>query len=197
MTADEYNRPKIQSGEIALDDIIELARYAQNGLGEVVDGKIGPKTLMRLTRYLISVRPATGEDLARMARAQVRDQYEFGAEVDLTDPNPVRFDCSELVEWCCTQIGVAIVDGSWRQYQVCHQANTVTGIGSAIDRTGSLLFKFVGDPLGTQRPQSAHVAISLGNGLVVEARRASIGVEIASSMNRGWTHAGFVPGLVY
>lgn len=197
MSPDAYNRDRVQSGAISIDDLAAVTLCAQKALGIGTDGMVGPDTLMAITRHLVTLRPATGGDLARMARAQIGDRYVFGATTQASDPNPSVWDCSQIVLWCCQQIGISIQDGSWRQYQACHQAGREIGIAKAKAITGALLFRFDGDPMRAERPRAAHVAISLGNGRTIEAKSPRAGVLIDSATGRGWTHAGLVPGLVY
>lgn len=131
--------------------------------------------------------------------------YIFGHEVNLDDTAPWAFDCSELIEWACHQIGVSprMPDGSW--YQARHTRNrglmfpypSAASIRAAVDIRGALLFRFVGDPFVGGRPRQAHVAVSQGDGLTIEARSATHGVGQFSALNRGWTHAGLIPGLDY
>lgn len=49
--------------------------------------------------------------------AQLGKQYIFGKEVSMEDPNPVAFDCSELVQWFFHQLGVEAPDGSFNQFE--------------------------------------------------------------------------------
>lgn len=48
---------------------------------------------------------------------QVGKKYVFGWEVDLNDPDPRAFDCSEFVQWLFHQLGAKMPDGSWNQYE--------------------------------------------------------------------------------
>jgi hypothetical protein len=68
-------------------------------------------------------------------------------------------------------------------------------VEEALRTPGALLFKFGSDPMTSSRPDGAHVAISLGDGTVMEAKGTKYGTEIFSAEGRGWTHAGWIPGL--
>lgn len=116
--------------------------------------------------------------------------YIFGAEVDLKDPNPKAFDCSELVQWAAAQVGVSVPDGARRQYQFCHKHHSVLDDPAVAMRVrGALLFRLseTGD----------HVAISLGDGRTVEARGHAYPVGIFSAEGRGWTAGALVPEMRY
>lgn len=137
--------------------------------------------------------------LMSVLMSQEGDEYIFGVEVSPSDTNPAAFDCSELVEWACAQVQVAprMPDGSW--YQARHSANhaQLVSVEEGIATEGALLFRFSSSPFEGPRPSSAHVAVSRGDGTTIEARGARWGVGVFSTYNRGWTHAGLIPGIDY
>lgn len=55
--------------------------------------------------------------LRNTAILQLNKPYRFGAEVDLEDPSPKEFDCSEFIEWAYHQIGLYVPDGAGAQYE--------------------------------------------------------------------------------
>jgi cell wall-associated NlpC family hydrolase len=118
------------------------------------------------------------------ALAQVGDKYVYGAEVDLDDPDPDVFDCSELVQWACHQTGVYIPDGSTSQFNYCSAKGTRISVDAARSIRGALLF------------HPGHVAISLGDGRTVEAANPRVGVIIGTIGSR-FTSAARVPGMTY
>ena len=139
-------------------------------------------------------------DLVALLVSQQGDQYVFGVEVKKSDRNPAAFDCSELIEWGCGKFSITptMPDGSWKQYQHCAKYNAVISVEKALIVPGAFLFRFKGgDPAGSKRPKEAHVAMSLGNGMTIEARGKAYGVGVFSTAGRGWTHGGLVPGLGY
>ena len=103
--------------------------------------------------------------------------------VPLTDPDPKAFDCAELSEWGLAQVGVPFVDGSANQ---CRKARTIS-VATALKLPGALLFR-------EKSGQVYHVAVSLGNGYVVEAKGKRYGVVI-SKADSGYSKAGKVPAL--
>lgn len=106
-----------------------------------------------------------------LARKQVGKPYLLGAEAKPSDPDPVRFDCSELVEWLFHRAGAPITDLAAAQFNA-----TVKVTGAP--RTGDLVF-LRNNPA---RPNGiGHVAVvtaKLANGdfEVVEARGRKFGV---------------------
>ncbi|MCP3164679.1 C40 family peptidase [Myxococcus sp. QH3KD-4-1] len=119
------------------------------------------------------------------ALAQKGDRYVFGAETNLNDPNPSKFDCSELVQWAAHQAGVSVPDGTMNQVPYFKQKGTTISVAEALRTRGALLY----------RP--GHVAISLGDGRTIEARGSAYGVNIFSANGRGWTSGALIPGLKY
>lgn len=128
-------------------------------------------------------------DITRLALTQRGDAYVFGAEAQVNDSNPDAFDCSELVEWVCHRLGVIMPDGSKNQRAYCAEKRTIIDIGKGINTQAALLFRMTGNP--------THVAFSMGNGSTIEARGRSYGVNVFPALNRRWTHAALIPGVVY
>lgn len=136
-------------------------------------------------------------DFVGLLLTQEGDRYIFGVEASPSDSNPSAFDCSELVEWGCERLGLPAPDGSWLQARWVYNAGLGMPPAAAVDTYGALLFRFSSDPFSDGRPRSAHVAVSQGNGMTIEARSTRHGVGQFSAENRGWTHAGLVPGMDY
>jgi hypothetical protein len=125
-------------------------------------------------------------DFVTIALRQVGDKYIYGVEVDLHDPDPSAFDCSELTSWAAAQAGVALVDGSSAQLAAIRRAGTTLTIEEAKHTRGALLF------------HPGHVVISLGDGEhTVEAMGRKYGVVQGALSGRSWTAAGKIPGMVY
>ncbi len=136
------------------------------------------------------------EVFVQSALAQVGDSYVFGVDAALDDPDPDAFDCSELVEWAARRAGVTVPDGTWLQYLELDEQGALTTVEEAIDTRGALLFSFSQTPTpGGGRPSQAHVAISLGDGRVVEAANPGDGVVVSPADPDRFTHAAVVPGL--
>lgn len=114
-----------------------------------------------------------------IALTQAGKRYVFGAEASPSDPDPRAFDCSELVQWAAARAGItpAVPDGSANQRAHCTPISVPVGV----NLKGALLF------------QPGHVAISLGNGRVIEAANPKDGVRQGSA-SRDWSGAGRIPG---
>ena len=69
-------------------------------------------------------------------------------------------------------------------------------VQQALQTPGALLFHFASEPqpgLGGE-PPVAHVAISLGNGMTIEAKGHAYGVGVFSAGDR-FNYAGMIPGM--
>lgn len=122
--------------------------------------------------------PPRATDFVRRALEQAEDRYVFGVEVALDDPDPVAFDCSELVQWAAAQVGLHVPDGSANQAAFARPMP----LQEALHTPGALLFR------------EGHVAISLGDGRTIEAKGRDYGVGIFEARGR-FTRAGWLPGL--
>ena len=144
--------------------------------------------------------PAGGDNASldtflRVAKAQIGDRYVFGAEVNLNDTNPSVFDCSEFTQWAAHQAGSDIPDGATAQYLHFKQKGLLISPEKAKDTPGALLFHFDREPRpGDGRTPGAHVAISLGDGKVVEAANPRAGVREANAGDR-FDFAAIIPGI--
>ncbi len=128
---------------------------------------------------------------------QVGTDFEMGARAEFDDAKPAAFDASELVEWASHRAGVGIPDGSWIQYQHLDEEGSTMEVEEALATEGALLFWFSRDPIGDpERPRIAHVAVSLGDGRVVEATPGRHDIVRIADHGGRFTHAGEVPGLV-
>jgi hypothetical protein len=133
----------------------------------------------------------TGRMIVDKAMTQAGDPYVFGYEVNLNDPNPKKFDCSELVEWVCFQLRISpqMPDGAVYQMKHCQKYGFLISISEAVKTPGALLFRI--------SSSGNHVVISRGDGSTIEAKGSAYGVGVFSSANRPWTHAGLIPGVSY
>jgi peptidoglycan DL-endopeptidase CwlO len=137
--------------------------------------------------------PVTG-DGSPMTTAQVRAflkaalsrvgmPYVWGAA------GPKEFDCSGLVQWSMRQAGIIM------PRVAVDQARTGPQVPISALRPGDLLF-FHTDP--TAPTYISHVAIYLGNGLMVQAPEPGMDVQIVQAITGGPGFAGAVevyPGL--
>lgn len=124
-------------------------------------------------------------DMVTAMLRQVGDSYIFGAEADPKDPDPDTFDCSELVQWACAQVGVDFVDYTGNQIAAVAAAGLELTVAQCATIRGALLW----------RP--GHVAVSLGDGRsTIEARGRAYGV-VQYVIGDRFTRGGKIPGLDY
>jgi peptidoglycan hydrolase-like protein with peptidoglycan-binding domain len=137
---------------------------------------------------------ATAEAFVQLCLAQEGDDYDYGVDVDLTDPDPASFDCAELVEWALAQVGALDgLKGDWNWSQGQRAAIEAAGLGCSVDEArhirGALLFN------------SHHVAVSLGDGQTIEAMGEDFNVRKGkvdgTSGSPRFDGAGRVPNLQY
>lgn len=132
------------------------------------------------------------------ALAQQGVRYEFGAEVAESEANPAAFDSSELVQWSALKAGVAMADGSWIQYLALEGCGGDVAVPEALATPGALVFGFPAEPIaGGERPAGSFVAISLGDGRVIDVAAPEVTVRTAEEMqaSRSLTHAALIPDL--
>lgn len=136
------------------------------------------------------------EDVLLYSLTQTGDPYIFGAEAKASDPDPAKWDCSELVEWSCERAGVKprVPDGAFNQWRHTRLNGTILTVDQGIRTRGALLF--VGDGTGTGRDAITHVAWSLGDGTTIEARGSKWGVGTWPAAGR-FNFAGLIPGVDY
>lgn len=157
-----------------------------------------------------AIMPIDYRDVIIQAMSLIGTPYRFGAESSKQDDSPKAIDCSELIEWACARAGVQprMPDGSWNQFSHAHRHQKKIPVDGGLKTAGALLFYFSGgNPLHGVRPQRAHVAISLGDGRVLEASSTARKVTIADAetvrkrggtmAHRTWTHAALMPGVSY
>lgn len=140
-----------------------------------------------LTSYPGTTRRGTklAGDFVAWALAQLGDKYIFGVEAPLSNPNPLAFDCSELVEWAAYQVGVYMPDGTFNQEPYLKSKNAYISVASAKNIRGALLYT------------DGHVAISLGDGnTTIEAMNEQAGVRKGNISNR-FPRAALIPGMTY
>lgn len=104
---------------------------------------------------------ALGMQIAKLALSLVGTPYQWGGE------STHGFDCSGLTEYVFRQAGIVLPRTSYEQFQV----------GTAVSRStlhpGDLVF------FTTDRRGPSHVAIYVGNGLIVHALNESKGVIVS------------------
>lgn len=126
----------------------------------------------------------SAEDFVYWAMQQMGDRYEFGVQVQPTDPDPVAFDAAQLVAWAAYQVGIVLPGDANEQIDYCIAQSGEITVDQAITTRGALLWS------------NGHIAISLGNGKTVEDLASKMAVVSESAFDR-FTKAAKVPGLLY
>lgn len=132
----------------------------------------------------------TAAQFAKLAEAQVGKPYVLGAYAAISDVDPSKFDCSELVKWLFGRSGTPITDLAAWQYD----ATKAVGKGTS-PKAGDLVF------LRNNPARSngiGHVAVltkklSSGDWEVIEARGRAYGV-VKTTLSY-WKQRSYYAGL--
>lgn len=142
----------------------------------------------------------TGQQIVDLAMTQTGKRYVFGVENDSrTVETATAWDCSELVQIVCRDLGVKPVmpDGAYWQWRNCKQRGTLIAIERARTTPGALLFIGPGDEAGrTGRDAIWHVAISRGDDTTIEAKSTKDGTG-TWPIGKRFTWAALIPGVDY
>ncbi|MFI6947532.1 NlpC/P60 family protein [Streptomyces sp. NPDC050422] len=138
---------------LSADQLAELSRLEQEGTDKAQDALVASGALS-------SARPATaqGGEAVRYAIEQIGKPYVWGAE------GPGSFDCSGLTSQAWASAGRTIPRTSQEQWRQLRKVAV-----SAL-RPGDLVVYF---------PTATHVALYIGNGLVVQAPRPGSRVKVS------------------
>ena len=74
----------------------------------------------------------TAAQFASLADAQVGKPYVLGAEAAISNTDPAKFDCSELVEWLFGRSGNRITDLAAAQYNVTKKVTGSPKVGDLV-----------------------------------------------------------------
>ncbi len=131
----------------------------------------------------------TAAQFIKLAQAQVGKPYVLGAEALLTNTNPSKFDCSELVEWLYGRSGNPITDLAAAQY------NATSAVSTASPKTGDLVFLRNNPARANGIGHVALVTMKLANGdwEVIEARGRAYGV-VKTTLSY-WKKRAFFAGM--
>lgn len=180
--------PGIAGGDIA--DIAPPAGGKTGGATSVTTLPDGTIIVTGVNNPNLPIGTKLASDFVGWSLTCQGDSYIYGATVDLSDLNPQAEDCSLLVQWSLTRVGISYPRFSGNQFT---QGTPIT-VAQAKQIRGALLFISTNVepfPNGNQ-----HVGISLGDGRTMEARDTAEGVHVFTS-DPGWDCAALVPGLIY
>lgn len=93
--------------------------------------------------------------------SQIGKPYLFGYKPDYaTDLDPKAFDCSALVKWCYTRVGITVPDGSENQFEASDPVSD--------PQVGDLCF------LKPPDGPTHHVGLYWQDGMVLEAHGSAV-----------------------
>ena len=113
----------------------------------------------------------TAKQFGALARAQLGKPYVLGAEASITNPDPPKFDCSELVEWLYGRSGNRITDLAAAQYNVTKAVKKGTS-----PKVGDLVFL-------RNNPARSN---GIGHVAVLTAKKSNGDWEIVEARGRAW-----------
>lgn len=71
-------------------------------------------------------------EFGELARAQIGKPYQLGAEASISNPDPKKFDCSELVQWLFGRAGHPITDLAAWQYDATRKVDGDPKVGDLV-----------------------------------------------------------------
>ncbi|WP_073781932.1 C40 family peptidase [Streptomyces sp. CB01580] len=134
-------------------ELAELSRLEQEGMTRAQDALVASRALPAA-----GAPSSAGGEAVRYAIEQVGKPYVWGAE------GPDSFDCSGLTSWAWARAGRPIPRTSQEQWRQLNRVQL-----NAL-RPGDLVIYF---------PKATHVALYIGNGLVVQAPRPGTRVKVS------------------
>ena len=118
----------------------------------------------------------TGQDLLKQAEESIGDEYVYGANVDISDPNwPGPWDCAEKIT-----------------YDVYWVTKRIFGCidNKAAKTPGAILLRY--------RQGGKHIVFVVGNGTTIEAKSEHYGVCRGKVGNlASWDYGILIPGVDY
>ncbi|WP_406454788.1 C40 family peptidase [Streptomyces sp. NBC_00876] len=147
------NKVEALLATLSADQVADVSRLEEKGTAEAQDTLVASGALS-------SARPATAEggEAVRYAIEQIGKPYVWGAQ------GPGSFDCSGLTSQAWASAGRTIPRTSQEQWRQLRRIPV-----SAL-RPGDLVIYF---------PKATHVALYIGNGLVVQAPRPGSHVKVS------------------
>ena len=142
----------------------------------------------------------TGQDFLNLAATRLGEDYVYGAEVDLDDPDwHGPWDCAEFVTWVVKQV-------TGKTYGITEDGEPWTGAWLSDINHGRVLpmdrYKAVNVPGAILLRRSGgrgHIVFSDGKGGTIEAKGSRWGVcrDTADPDERDFNYALLIPGVKY
>ena len=145
----------------------------------------------------------TGQNLLDLAATRIGEEYVYGADVDLNDPDwHSPWDCAEFCSWVVNQkvgklYGCLDPDsdnpdpwtGAWAR-DVRNGIVISVEVTNAAKTPGAILLRY--------RPGGHHIVFSVGDGSTIEAKDTLHGVcrgHVGNLAN--WDYGILIPGITY
>lgn len=147
---------------------------------------------------------ATGDDLLKVARSHLGEDYLLGARAPLTHPDwRGPWDCAEFVSWCVMRASGVIYGAEPRHDPML--ADAFTGFWARHAESGrhTVPIELAASIPGAavlRKPvagQIGHIVFSDGGGGTVEAHNRLRGVIESTLSGRRWDYGILVPGIRY
>lgn len=180
--------------------VVPAAQKAQRSYGvpasvsiaqAIVNSDWGTSKLAKSAKNYFNTRCSaamTAAQFASLANKQVGKPYVLGAEAAISNTDPAKFDCSELVEWLFGRSGNPITDLAAAQYNVTKKVTGKPAVGDLVFlRNNPARSNGIG-----------HVAVltkklSNGDWRIIEARGRAYGV-VRTTLSY-WKHRTYYAGL--
>lgn len=140
-----------------------------------------------------------GQDFLNLAKKHLDEDYVYGADVALNDPNWTGpWDCAEFVTWCVKQVtgktyGVTADNdpwtGAWRRDVQKGRVISID-VDKAVKTVGAILLIF--------NDEGHHIVFSVGDGKrCIGAQNHVAGVAYKSVWMMDWDYGILIPGVTY
>ena len=150
----------------------------------------------------------SGQTILQIAHKHLNEKYVLGAVAPLANPSWTGpWDCAEFASWCTYQAYRIIYavrpadpvrgesfSGWW--YEDAKAGDDDVSVDTALATPGAILVRRPTVVNGKRR--IGHVAISMGDGITIEAKDRATGVAIVpGAKDRLWHTGVFIPGVHY
>ena len=180
--------------------VVPAAQKAQRSYGvpasvsiaqAILDSDWGTSSVARKAENYFDTRCSaamTASQFASLADAQVGKPYVLGAEAAISNTDPAKFDCSELVQWLFGRSGNPITDLAASQYNVTKRVTGKPAVGDLV-----FLRNNPARSNGIRPRRRADQELANGDWRVIEARGRAYGV-VRSTLSY-WKHRSYYAGL--
>lgn len=142
----------------------------------------------------------TGQDFLNLAAKHLGEEYVYGAEVPLDDPDwHGPWDCAEFVTWVVYHVTLKIYGiteegdpwtGAWLEDLLDGKVKRIK-LSEAVRTPGAIFLR--------RHNGRGHISFSDGLGKTIEAKGTMWGVcrDVADPAERDWDYGILIPGVQY